>query len=506
MIKEIKLNNHKGIQEISLSNLEHINIISGKNNSGKSSVLETIMLEKNRNLGRTIHTDDIKSLIEYFEPITHSWSSPSPGALKQWFKQFIPSQINTVIYEHDIDQLITLYSDDFNKFTSQHYGKFDNFRSLFTSFLAEHHRSFKPFLIPPKRALEDEIIINTNATPLPKGENLLNLLFFLKNQDPHSKESETYKNIYENFAIITNGHYFNIVPVKDNKISLVFTTNPSESNWIKAADSGLGLREILTIISFIIAYDYNFIMIEEPENHIHPDMQRKLISFIKSKKEQQFLLATHSNIFLDPSFADKIYRTFFTSKVEIVDNTNRASILSDLGYSVSDNLVSDLIILTEGPTDRPVIEEMCRKMGFWENYNIKFWPMGGDIMSQLDLSTLSDNVAENKIIALIDSDTESQKERNRFKKKCEEMNIECFQLKRYSIENYIPLETIKAFPEFSVSADIKEIKPDEKVENQIGINIKKNLRKLTKAMDIMHIEKTDLYDFCIRIKEIVENT
>jgi len=166
--------------------------------------------------------------------------------------------------------------------------------------------------------------------------------------------------------------------------------------------------------------------------------------------------------------------------------------LSDLGYSVSDNLVSDLIILTEGPTDRPVIEEICRKMGFWDNYTIKFWPMGGDIMSQLDLSTLSDNVTENKILALIDSDTESQKERNRFKKKCEEIKIECFQLERYSIENYIPLETIRKFSEFTIPDDIQEIKPDEKVENQIGINIKKNLRKLTKAMDIMDIEKTDL--------------
>lgn len=382
MIKEIKLKNHKGIQEITLSNLEHINIISGKNNSGKSSVLEAIMFNNiNRNLGRTICKDDIKSLIENFKSFANSYSHPSPAILKQWFNQFIPSQINTTIYEHDIEQQVIFYTNNLSDFMGQKYNKIEGFGSLLRNFLAEHHKSFKPFLIPPKRALEDEIDINTNAVPLPKGDNLLNLLFYLKNQDPHSKESVTYKSIYDNFAIITSGHYFNIVPVKDNKISLVFTTNPSESSWIKAINSGLGLREILAIISFIIAYDYNFIMIEEPENHIHPDMQRKLISFIKSKKEQQFLLATHSNIFLDPSFADKIYRTFFTSKVEIVDNTNRASLLSDLGYSVADNLVSDLIVLTEGPTDRPVIEEICRKMGFWDNYNIKFWPMGGDIMS-----------------------------------------------------------------------------------------------------------------------------
>ena len=245
-------------------------------------------------------------------------------------------------------------------------------------------------------------------------------------------------------------------------------------------------------------------MVEEPENHIHPEMQRRLLHFLKTISRKQFLLATHSNVFLDPEYVNKIYFTERVGSVNVADETTRASVLRDLGYSIVDNLVSDLVILTEGPSDAHVIEEICKKMGFWDQYSIKIWPMGGDIMSQLDLSTFVDNVVKNKIIALIDSDTGSKKERNRFKKNCEEMGIEYTQLSRYAIENYISLNALRTFPEFKISDTIKEIEPKEKVEKQIGINIKKNLRKLTKAMDIKDIEGTDLMLFCKKIEALVK--
>ena len=42
MMKEIKLKTYKGIKEVSVTSLGHINVICGKNNSGKSSILEAI--------------------------------------------------------------------------------------------------------------------------------------------------------------------------------------------------------------------------------------------------------------------------------------------------------------------------------------------------------------------------------------------------------------------------------------------------------------------------------
>ena len=43
MIRDLKARGHKGISELKLMDLDHINIICGKDNSGKTSILEALM-------------------------------------------------------------------------------------------------------------------------------------------------------------------------------------------------------------------------------------------------------------------------------------------------------------------------------------------------------------------------------------------------------------------------------------------------------------------------------
>ena len=122
--------------------------------------------------------------------------------------------------------------------------------------------------------------------------------------------------------------------------------------------------------------------------------------------------------------------------IDVADTTNKAFVLSQLGYAVADNLVSDLTILVEGPSDILVIRTFLETMGLCKNYNIKIWPLGGDIMggSEIDLSV----VAENHLtMALIDQDPGSKPARTAFMKKCEDLKIFCHQLERYSIEEYL---------------------------------------------------------------------
>ena len=52
MLEAIKLKGHKGIEEIALQDLDHINVICGKNNSGKTSLVEAICNAKTRAFGR----------------------------------------------------------------------------------------------------------------------------------------------------------------------------------------------------------------------------------------------------------------------------------------------------------------------------------------------------------------------------------------------------------------------------------------------------------------------
>ncbi len=161
-----------------------------------------------------------------------------------------------------------------------------------------------------------------------------------------------------------------------------------------------------------------------------------------------------------------------------------------MGYTVADNLVSDLIILVEGPTDRPVLEELLLKIGILEKYDIKIWPLGGDIMAQLDLSVFAEKY---KIIALIDKDIESKKIRQKFEENCKIFDIPVHKLERYAIENYFTLEALKTVFGPQIPESITKIKPNIKLQTQLGIDVKKNNRKIVRQMSLNDIKDTDLY-------------
>ena len=260
---------------------------------------------------------------------------------------------------------------------------------------------------------------------------------------------------------------------------------------------------ILIIINVV---KNTFILIEEPENHLHANYQKRLLKVINSIPEKQFFISTHSTFYLDSNLVNKIYYIENTDTISVFDQTSRAKIVKSLGYSVADNIVADLIILTEGPTDATIIEEILNWLGLPDKFQIKFWPLGGDIMSQLDLSVFAER---KNILALIDDDPGSRVQRTRFIKKCKEQNIYCKKLERYSIENYFTLEAIKLVFPTQIPKSIKAIDPNIKIDDQLGLtekgkSIKTKSHDIIKYMNIEDIKDTDLFDFINRIKNIFE--
>lgn len=295
--------------------------------------------------------------------------------------------------------------------------------------------------------------------------------------------------------------FFSIDAMRSNSIRVSFSTD--ERHWIEGNACGLGMQDILIILCIIIDTKFNFIMIEEPESHIHPYMQRKLIQFIRERTDKQFLLSTHSNVFLDPEFVDKIIYAEMKERVILTNQTSKASILMNLGYSVTDNLVSDLLILTEGPYDVLTLKALFEKFDFWQKYKISFLFLGGDAMKHIDLSPLAEH---NKVIALIDNDPGSKHIRDIFKKKCEDIGIKCYQLKNYAIENYFTIPAIKKIFPGKITEEITSLAHDKKVEDQLGFSVKALGKEIVRNMDLKEFDNTDLKYFCDDIKNLLEKT
>jgi hypothetical protein len=270
--------------------------------------------------------------------------------------------------------------------------------------------------------------------------------------------------------------------------------------WIQAADCSLGLQELIIILYYALASGHAVVLVEEPENHLHPDMQRRLAIFLRGKTDKQFFISTHSSVFLNTQFADRVFACQMTDSVQVENATSRAAVLKQLGYSIADNLISDLVVLCEGPKDKPVLEEFFQKMHSIRNNRIKVWPLGGDIMDQLDLTVFQET---HKIAALIDGDPGSSSVRSRFSRRCEELGIPLTRLKRYALENYFSLDAIASVMKGQMPSGIVELDPKKPVAHQLGFEVKNNGGKVAKEMKLEDIAGTDFEEFLRQVEKLL---
>ena len=363
----------------------------------------------------------------------------------------------------------------------------NQFEQLFPTIKAE--------LVPPKRRLELTRRAGTDQIRT-DGTGLLNFLFMAKNQEESSQERKDYNRIAEAFRNITQQFEFGLFLHKDAEVRLRFRR--SGSDWVNAEDCGLGLQDILIMLYFAISGDHDVVLLEEPENHLHPEIQRRLFSFIREESKRQFILSTHSSVFLNTQLADRVFLCRFDKAVTVQNATSRANILSELGYSIADNLVSDVIVLCEGPTDKVVLEELLTKLGLNEKTNIKIWPLGGDIMDQLDLSVFRETY---KIVALIDKDPGSAAIRKRVSEKCRNLDIECHQLERYALENYFPIRAIERVMGKPPN-NVEKIDFNKPIANQLGYEVKRNAGRIAKEMQVEELKGTDLLEFLNKVSQL----
>jgi hypothetical protein len=176
--------------------------------------------------------------------------------------------------------------------------------------------------IPPTRQIVVSGKIGTDENPLAAGVGVVNRLFHLHNQPPGSEGLELSLRIEDSFEEITDGFSFGVFSEKENKYAVKFSKD--KKTWIPAEHCGKGLQDLLIILYFAFSSRPKLLLIEEPEVHLHPEMQRRLLAHLRSNTESQYIFSTHSNVFLDGALTDRVFLTRFEDTVRVIDALRRA--------------------------------------------------------------------------------------------------------------------------------------------------------------------------------------
>lgn len=472
-VKKIDVLNYKCFTDIHIDNIKPINIIIGKNNIGKSSVLDivegiygsrTINMNTKIILTKEMDEDVISRVFQ------KSTSGGTIGGNHYEFgKKYIGQDISFIRKSDSSNQI----PDDFEKYNphltinqidywSRVAHSIDIDQKVTKRILAERN------IFPEDN--DDNMIVDSNGNGITR---------FITNFLNRSKYNENLvkNDLLQNLNKIM-GDDANFTEIVTQQIDSAEGTKweiylrEEGKGRIPLSESGSGLKTILMVIVFTILIpnvehkkisQYIFLF-EELENNLHPSLQRRLLKYIENLTEDGaiFFLTTHSNVTLDAyqnsDITNIIHLQKEDSQVKLINITNKIqknTILNDLGIKASDLLQSNGIIWVEGPSDRVYINnwiKIHKKTNIVEGKDYQCVFYGGRLLSNLSLEDENElvnlmSVNRNAIIVL-DSDkkgnnTPLNKTKKRIIEEAKKQGILVWVTKGREIENYVPELLVK---------------------------------------------------------------
>lgn len=343
----------------------HVNVVCGPNNSGKSTLLLPLRrlttswhpLPRPYHGGAILGGDAFTGIRFGPEDVNHesdrfriTFHRPPPDLIsKEWCLEgrIAPNRSSVLLRVYD-PPLISAESDRDNK-NARHLLSETISKATGSIVYLPAARRIQPFLHEKELQEPVESIFTGNRIlPMLLGyaNSPVERTGYSEGRHPRLAEIETKMS-----SLMAQAVRIRPLPVeKDIELKI-------GDQHVALSRCGTGIEQLLVLSVALVEYPEALLLIEEPENFLHPTLQRQVMQQLLDR-EGESVVTTHSNHFLD--IRDKeiaYYRTFLRSTeymsagVERIDTGRKYELIWDLGVRPSSLFESNATVWVEGPSD-----------------------------------------------------------------------------------------------------------------------------------------------------------
>ncbi|WP_081350797.1 ATP-dependent nuclease [Nitrosospira multiformis] len=376
-------------------------------------------------------------------------------------------------------------------------------------------KSFKVAMVPAIRQVGEKNSISEEFS----GKGIIERLAQLQNPSVHKRaDYDKFQKIVQFLRIVTDNKTASIdIPYERDTILVLMDgkTLPLES-------LGTGIHEVIILAAAATILQETVVCLEEPELHLNPILQKKLIKYLMCFTNNQYFISTHSPAFMDTLGAE-IFHVELKDGQSIVERVTtdkkRSTVCEDLGYRPSDLLQSNCVIWVEGPSDRIYLNWWIRSRSKFSegiHYSIIFYGgklsfhLSGEDTQELLEDFISLRRLNRRAVILIDSDKKKSGDNINLTKKRLREEFEkgpgfAWITEGREIENYLEEAQIKeAIRETMGSAT--SISGFSRYENTLSVRLRNGKTKQASKVEVAkHITQNHLPDLTkLSLKKHVE--